>query len=70
MNKAIETFARDKIKEGLIRCNEGQRKIFRRMYGHGKPECSLRGIVDSLPVEKLDWALTQIQNAIKDTPHE
>lgn len=65
MNKTIETFARNKVKEGLIRCTEGQRGKFRRMYGHEKPDCSLREIVDSMPVEKLDWALTQLENTLK-----
>ncbi len=57
MNKTIETFARNKVKEELIRCTEGQRGKFRQMYGHRNSEYSLKEIVDSMPADKLDCAL-------------
>jgi len=63
MNKRYVIFVKDSIKEGLEKCTDGQKNIFVRMYGNGKTD--LNEIVDNMNEDKIDWALTQIENTLK-----
>ena len=71
MNSSIENYARQQIAEGLTSLPEGSQRVFKLMYGRkgGKRpveesvEMSLADVVVEIPAEKLDWALTQIQNS-------
>ena len=60
MNKELEEFAREKIKEGLHSCTEGQIDLFKRMY-QSDEELSLDEVVNKMHSDKLDWAMQQIQ---------
>jgi len=74
MNPTLEKFARDTIKNTLLMCTHEHRKRFCQMYSPS--DLSRRvlidtgeicEIVDAMPVEKLDWAMTQIENTLKKT---
>lgn len=62
MNKQLEQIARDKIKEGLADLPDGWQDIFRRMYGEQGQD--INDVVDQMPADKLDWALTQVENSL------
>ena len=54
MNITIAILTRKKIKEGLTKLPESWQNMFKRMYGD----------VNTMPDEKLDLALTQVENSI------
>jgi len=65
MNKQIVEYARQEIKKGLSQLSESHALRFKRMYSHNDLDKLIKTIVDDMPEEKLDWALTQVQNSIK-----
>ncbi len=64
MNKQLEDFARETLKEGLAKLPEGDHKRFRLMYSHKNLELPIPDVVDRMPVDKLDWAMQQVQRSI------
>lgn len=78
MNETIKEFAKSKIREGLAEIPEEWQITFKLMYARGKRVkhlwqrsveeaklVPLDQVVDEIPDEKLDWALTQIENSLK-----
>lgn len=64
MNKTVEEFIRKTIKEKLQYCSLAEQKKFKQMYCK-RVNTDINIVVDEMPSEKLDWALTQIENTIK-----
>jgi len=64
MNKSIEHFTRESLKEGLKKLPEKWQLTFRRMYSHEDLEKDISIVVDEMPIERLDWALTQVENSL------
>ena len=72
MNKTIERFAREQIKSKLALLPTAHQLTFKRMYGRNEGRRSakeadqlpLEKIVESIPIDALDWALTQIENSM------
>ena len=67
MNKKLEKFARDTLKEDLaflglhdIKCL----RTFKLMYSHEDISLPINEIVDKMPAKKLDWAMQQVQNTL------
>ena len=54
MNATISKLIREKIKDGLDKLPESWQNMFKRMYKD----------VDTMPDEKLDHALTQVENSL------
>lgn len=65
MNKTIETFTREKILEGLAKLPDDWQHTFRRMYSHKDLTRPIDQVVACIAPDKLDWALTQVENSIK-----
>jgi hypothetical protein len=74
MNRTLEQFAREEILNGLSECTEAEQLMFRRMYSPPVRGCdgqfdyynkTIEEIVSGLPAEKLDWALTQVENTLE-----
>ena len=61
MNEQLQRFARQTLKDGLSHLPEQWRDTFRLMYG--KKGMSIDDVVDKMPSEKLDWAMTQVENS-------
>jgi hypothetical protein len=53
--KEIQEFRHQKLRDLLNQCTDKQKKFFNRMYGS----------VDTIPDEKIDWAIQQCENTIK-----
>ena len=69
MNKTIKSFAQTNIIEGLKLLSYGQVKLFKRMYAKSAGltvDDSIPDIVKSMPEDKLDWALTQVERTIEE----
>lgn len=65
MEASIEAFAREQLIEGLSFCNEAQVNLFKRMYSHKYPEADIETVVANMPVDKLDWALHQVNRTLE-----
>lgn len=72
MNKKLEAFARKTLKENLSKLPESNQRIFKLMYGRedGKTveqteATYINDVVDQMPVEKLSWAMTQVDNSLE-----
>ncbi len=61
----LNTTARAELKEGLSLCTEEQQLLFKRMYAGGKLDKNINSVVDSMPTEKLDWAMQQVEATLK-----
>lgn len=64
MNDKLETFARNELKEGLSKLPEKSQRLFKQMYANGNLEMDINDCVDSMPSDKLDWAMQQVERTI------
>lgn len=62
MNNELLLYVRKRIKELLTQCTEDQQMFFKRMYSHTDLILDINTVVDNMPEEKLDWALSQCQH--------
>lgn len=65
MEQAIERHYRDEIKAGLSLLPEGWQTMFKRMYSHRNLDRDINAVVDSIPPDKLDWALGQVRRSVE-----
>lgn len=68
MNKELQGFARKRIKEGLALCTKPQREMFKRMYSPRDLEMPINAMIDAMPSDKLDRAMTQVKNTLDKQP--
>jgi len=64
MNEMLEAYARQYLKDGLAQCTDAQQLMFKRMYAHGRLEMPINDAVDGMPIEKLDWAMVQLERTL------
>lgn len=64
MNKKLEKFARDDLKTGLAKLTEEQQLVFKRMYSQKNLDAAINDIVGSMPEDKFDWAMEQVDRTI------
>lgn len=64
MNKELETYARTYLKRNLRKCESDQFMRFKRMYSHKDLTKSIDETVDNMPVDRLDWAMQQIERTL------
>ena len=77
MNHILEKFAREYIITNIALLPEGHQKRFKQLYGRTAGlksgvrsmeetlETPIEDIIDTMPTEKLDWAMIQIENSLK-----
>jgi hypothetical protein len=65
MNEQLQTFARDTIKEGLALLSDSHRLMFKKMYSHEDLDADINHVVDTMPEDKLDWAMQQVMRSIE-----
>ena len=64
MNNELEKFARKSLKEGLAKLNDSHRHMFKRMYAHEDMSLDINLVVDRMPVDRLDTAMSQVERTI------
>ncbi len=64
MNETIVVFAREQIKEGLAKLEDAHRLRFNRMYSHDNLQRPVNEVVDNMPEDKLNWALSQVERSM------
>lgn len=65
MNDQLQNFGRTQLKEGLAKLGEKHRLFFKRMYSHDDLEADINDVVDSMPEDKLDWAMQQVERSLQ-----
>jgi len=65
MNTELETIARDKLKERIVLLPEAWQHRFKQMYFFKDLKEDILVVVDKMPSEKLDWAMTQVSNSLE-----
>lgn len=64
MNISLENFARNELRKGLAQCTEAEQLLFKRMYANGNLEMGINKVIDSMPEDKLDWAMQQVERTL------
>lgn len=64
MNNQLQEFARQNLKDGLAQLPESWQTMFKRMYSHENLDADINDVVDSVPEDKLDWAMQQVQRSL------
>jgi hypothetical protein len=65
LRKEFDQKLRDELREGLSLCTPQQRRIFVLMYARNKENPpDFERVVQSVPHEKLEWAMQQVQNTL------
>ena len=72
MNETFKNEGRKILKNLLSKCTEKQQNLFKRMYsGYGrekseefKMNLDINNVVDNMDAEKIDFAITQVENTI------
>jgi len=65
MNESLQQYARETIKTGLAKCTEAEQMLFKRMYSHKNLELPIDQVVDTMPAERLDIAMQQVENTLR-----
>lgn len=65
MNHILQKFARDWLKEQLAKLPDSNVDIFKRMYSPFAIAAPIDRVIDQMPADKLDWAMTQVENTLK-----
>ena len=67
-NPLLIKAGKDILKFLLSQCEESQVVNFIRMYG--KDETELEKVIDGIDPDKIDWAITQVQNTLIKNGHQ
>lgn len=64
-NETLIAAAREILLKALQKLEDKHQKFFIQMYFHNNKEISVEEAVQKLPVEKIDWAITQAEATLK-----
>lgn len=64
MNDQIQAFTRGELKRGLSKCTTAEKLLFKRMYSHKDLDAHIDAVVDSIPEERLSWAMDQVKRTL------
>jgi hypothetical protein len=64
VNQTLKNAAKVILKDLLSQCTEGQQFIFKRMYSSKNLTLPINEVVDQMPDDKLDWAITQCEQTV------
>lgn len=71
-NQTLISAARDILKKLLPSCSQPQINLFNRMYAHKHNasdeyynNLSIDDVVDKMPIDKLDFAISQVERTIQ-----
>jgi len=57
MNKQLQNFARQQLKDGLKQLPEVWQLKFKQIYSRNNLELPIDEVVNRMPEDKLDWAM-------------
>lgn len=73
MNRHLIDFARKYLKDNLAKLPKSWHETFILMYGRDNERRSveeakaldINDVVDNMPTDKLDWAMSQVENSLR-----
>ena len=65
-NQTLNNMAKNLLKKNLAECTPDQQMMFKRMYSHKNPELPIDEVVDKMPDDKIDWAMTQVERTLQN----
>jgi len=73
MNNILQEYSRNYLLENLAKLPDSWQRLFKLMYGtdNGKRSVEeveimdMSDVIAEIPSEKLDWAMTQVDNSLK-----
>lgn len=65
-NQTLIKIAKEKLKKLASELSEEEKLIFKKMYSHENLDLSINSAIDQMDSDKIDWAMTQVENTIKD----
>lgn len=63
-NQTLINASREILKTLLNECTEPQQLNFKRMYSHKNINLSIDEVVDNMDVNKIDWAISQVEQTL------
>lgn len=70
MNKTFKKLCTEALKTALKQLPENQFSVFKKMYSPRNPNMTVDECVDQMPDDRLDWAMTQVENSIAKNAKE
>ena len=64
MNKQMQDFARQTLKDGLTELPAPWQLMFKRMYSHNNLDANIDDVVDNIPEDELDRAMQQVERTL------
>lgn len=64
-NKTLISEARKLLLQTLLKLEQKHRDFFLRMYFHQNKPTTIEEAVEKLPVDKIDWAISQAESTLK-----
>lgn len=68
MNDRLQAHARNLFKIDLLKYHKDQQHKFKLMYAKSANcdlEATVETIIDNMPEDKLDWAMSQVENTLR-----
>ncbi len=66
MNDKLKEFARNEIKEGILKCTEAQQRVFKQAYSYSNMGATIEEIVDNMGEKHLDNAMRLVRKTIEN----
>ena len=70
MNNTMASYAKEYIKKWIVKLPEGYQRKFRHIYSEDNRELPMETIIDNIPSEHLDHAVTIIENSLNKLKEE
>lgn len=64
MNKTFKKLCTQALKTSLKELPDNQFAVFKKMYSPRNQDLTVDECVDQMPDDRLDWAMTQVENSI------
>lgn len=65
MNKILCNFAREYLKQGLLKVSANDQFRFKKMYSSRDLDAEINDVVDRMPDDKLDFAMQHIDRSLQ-----
>jgi hypothetical protein len=63
-NKTLIAAGRKILKDLLPKCTEAEQHMFKRFYSNDDLARSVEEAIDNMDPDRIDWAITQVENAL------
>lgn len=68
-NETLINASREILLDLLLQLEDKHRAFFIKMYFHKNQDISIEDAVENLPVERIDWAISQAESTLRKMSH-